>query len=139
MLPFAAQVRRSGLPAANSMTTILSIGVDSKMMIPANELPALLRPSKAQYVDLPSGADGPLIYAKGIADFKQAAPLAGQITVFRLDAPQSPYEANLSFGPHWTALEAMPFDKPVSNTTGYVQYVAFYRGSRAVQQRSPGE
>ena len=139
MLPFAAQVRKSNLPASESMTTILSIGVESKMMIPASELPALIRPSRAQYVDLPSGADGPLIYAKGITDFKQAAPLSGQITMFRLDAAHSPYESNLSFGPHWTVLEAMPFDKPVSSTAGYVQYVAFYRGSRAVQQRLLGE
>jgi hypothetical protein len=139
MLPFAAQVRRSNLSAANSIATILSIGVNSEMMIPASELPSFMRPSNALYANLPSGAHGPLIYAKGITDFERAAPLPNQITVFWLDAPYSPYETSLSFGPHWTELEAMPFDKPLSTTTGYVQYVAFYRGSRAVQQRSPGE
>ncbi len=125
--------------ASDGRACCAGMGDFVRVMMPSGAFPPGLQPKGAPSMALSFGADGPLFYAKGVADLKQAAPEPNTITIFQLDAADSPYRQALILGPHWSAMGTVALDQPGAVTADYLQYITFYRDSPAVTQRNVGE
>lgn len=136
---FAGLVKRSKLPAANSLVTLACLPTDAEMMMPAVAAPKFLRPRDGSNPNMPYSGDGPLVYMAGIQDLRRAVSGPHKTTIFRLDGPGSPYGNGLPLGPGWSPFGSIPMSKPNAVTTDYIQYVVYSDGSRAVRPRHQGQ
>ena len=129
-------VRRADVPCRRGVVSLVTFLLDSKMMMPAMAAPPFLRPAGRLSVDVPMSQDGPLVFAPGVRDLA-AISQPSTVTLFRLDAPASPY----AHSQRLAAARAPAFGqtmlptKPGAATTDYFQYAVLVRNSAAVRPR----
>ncbi len=132
----AGLVKQSALPCADGVVSLVTFLLDSEMMIPAGAAPAWLRDPKVPYRLFPMSQDGPLVFAAGVRDLREAtAP--NTVTLFRLDAPDSPYRRSGRLTEARAPLfgQSMLPTQPNAATTDYFQYALLVRNSPAVKMR----
>ncbi len=118
--PFAALVRRSDLPAARSLASIVLLSLDSAVMVPAGG-------RKARMTTF--NVDGPMIRVQGAASLR-AASAPGAFSVFDLGARGSPYLTSPDFATIRSTIgQAFTPDDPKAPATAYARYVGVFRGS----------
>ena len=122
--PFAALVRASKLPASKNLQSIVLLSLDSAVQVPA-PLPGGTKRLRMTEFNI----DGPLVKVSGSATLR-AASEAGQVRVFRLGAPGSPFTGSSDFMDVRTSInqDLSPAD-PGARSTDIAQYVGVYRGS----------
>ena len=132
----AGLVRRTAIPCQTRVVSLVTFLLDSEMMLPAGAAPPFLRPEGAPSVAVPMSQDGPLVFAPGVLDLA-AVTAPATTTIFRLDAPGSPY----AHSQRLAAARAPAFGQtllPTKNggvTTDYFQYAVLVRNSPAVKMR----
>jgi len=122
--PLATRLKNKGY----KVSSFVSYTIDSDMYLPKN--PQFPTPSneKVNWVN----ADGPLMLVKGIGDLKELSQ-ANSISLFKLDAPHSPYLRSQNL----ITVKSRLFGEnivPVQTTytTDYFQYVFLLRNSKAL-------
>lgn len=129
--PFAAKVKRSNLPYAQKLQSLVCFTLDSEVILPENDQVPTPPDGKTALLN----HDGPILLAKGIKDLKEVTR-ENSITLFHLDKPNSPYRNNQKlasikvnlFGDH-----LVPSDEKQS-TTDFFQYVFLIRNSNALSK-----
>ncbi|MGG7551818.1 hypothetical protein ACQ7CX_14460 [Chryseobacterium arthrosphaerae] len=122
--PFAERLKNSGF----TTSSIVSYTIDSEMYLPKNPQFPTPEDQKITWIN----ADGPLMLVKGINDFKEITS-ANSITLFRLNAKNSPYQnsgklitvKSRMFGDSFTPKEN-------TSTLDYFQYAVLLRNSKAL-------
>ena len=132
--PFAALVRASNLPLRHRVVSLATYAVGSEVMIPTGVLPAAVRPAGPAVAVGWLNADGPVVLVPGVADLVAAAPAGAAATVFRLDAPGSPYRHSLRLADIRVPLlgQSQAATRAGGATVDYFQYVVLLRNSAAV-------
>lgn len=125
-LPFAARVRASKLPAAKTLQSVVLLALDSAVQVPAPTAAGTKRMRMTEF-----NIDGPFVKVSGSATMR-AASQAGQVRVFRLGAPGSPFAKGTDFMDVRTAAfigqDLSPAD-PNARTVDFAQFIGVYRGS----------
>lgn len=122
-LRFAGMVRRSDLPAAQHVRSLLVYGLDS-----AYQFPVMLPTGVARVRFADGNVDGPVVKLAGSASLREASA-ANRMTVFRVDGEGSPYHAGQQFIAIRSSMDPGLVPSPDVPTTAYVQYVGVHRGS----------
>lgn len=123
-IPFAARVRASKLPASTSMQSIVLLSLDSAVQVPA-PLPGGTKRLRMTEFNI----DGPFVKVSGSATLR-AASRPGQVSVFRLNVPSSPFDGSADFMVVRTSIgqDLSPAD-PAAWSKNIAQFVGVYRGS----------
>jgi hypothetical protein len=122
-LPFAAQVRRSGLPGADTLQSLILVPLDSAVQVPI-PLPTGTKRMRMTVFNV----DGPFVKLQGSASLR-AATQPGQTTVFQIAAPGSPYAEGQDLTRIVTSVgqDILPADSKM--TEPFAQYIGVYRNS----------
>ena len=127
--PFAAKIKNSNLTFAGSIKSIVCYNLDSEIRLPANDQFPAPPDEKTGLLNV----DGPLVMVKGIKDLERATQ-AQTVTLFSLEAPNSPYRSSQRLAGVKVNLmgrDVLPTD-PSQPTTDFFQYVVLTRGSEAL-------
>ncbi len=120
--PFAMRVKGSDLPAADAMTSVIVLSLDSWVQIPAP------MPQGVQRMRLNMGnIDGPYVMVQGAATLR-AASQPGRITLFNPRAAGSPLDGG-DFMNIQSSIQRFVLDQPSAPIDAYAQYVGVFRDS----------
>lgn len=120
--PFAMRVKESDLPAAQAMTSLIVLSLDSAVQIPAPT------PQGVQRMRLENfNIDGPYVMVQGAATLR-AASLPNQFTIFDPGAAGSPIEGG-DFMNIRSSVQRFEMDEPTAAASTYAQYVGVFRNS----------
>ena len=133
---FAGRIKRDTiLPYTNTMVSLNSLYVDSRLTVDSRALPKFIQDKGKAFTRFKYSQDNRLfMYIKGIADYKKVtAP--NTISLLRLDAEGSPY-LNSTRGTKvkklitiWDAYDIIEG----TSTTDYAQYILFVRNADWIQ------
>jgi len=135
--PFAGLVRASSLPFHERVVSLAIFSADSKVMMPTSGIPAAVRPPTGRTVAVGwLNSAGPVVLVPGASDLLAAAPAQAAATLFRLDAPDSPYRRSLRLVNIRVPLlgQSMTATQANAATTDYFQYAVLLRNSAAVAE-----
>nr|WKN35215.1 hypothetical protein K4G66_22820 [Tunicatimonas sp. TK19036] len=127
--PLAAKIKKSDLPCADAVASIVCYNIDSEVRLPATGQYPAPPDEKTTLLNV----DGPFVLVKGIKDLEEATE-ENTITLFDLDAPASPYTATQRLAGVKVNLmgsDVLPTDESQS-TTDLFQYVVLIRNSKAL-------
>lgn len=122
VLPFAARVKGSDLPAGNRTATLAILSLDSAVQIPVRTPAGVQRLRRNEF-----NIDGPFVKVQGSATLR-AASRPDEILMFDPIGEEAPIRpgdfmtVRTSIGQDFTLDPSIP-------TSGYAQYVGVFRGS----------
>lgn len=122
VLPFAARVTRSDLPARDATVTLAILSLDSAVQIPVRTPAGVQRLRRTEF-----NVDGPFVKVQGSATLR-AASRPDEILMFDFGGDGSPMRP----GDFMTVRTSVGQDfnlDPSIPTSGYAQYVGVFRGS----------
>ena len=129
--PFAAKVKRSDLPYAKDIQSLVCFSLESEVRIPKNEQ----APSPPDEKSALFNHDGPIMLTKGIRDLKEASK-ENTITLFDLDKLNSPYRKSQKLSNikvNFFGSDLKPNNEN-QKTTDFFQYVFLIRNSEAISK-----
>ncbi|MCC9165229.1 hypothetical protein [Pontibacter harenae] len=132
--PFAAKIKRSDLPFANKVQSIVCLTLDSEMSLPKNHQFPSPPDEKTSLIN----SDGPVTIVKGIKDLR-AVTHQNTITLFSLNSANSPYKRNQNLAGIKVNLvgnDILPSNTE-QKTTGFFQYAILVRNSKALTSLEP--
>lgn len=89
-IPFAYLLQSSASPYRNKAVSIGVYTLDSESMMPTAGLPTFMDKGQRYVSTTMTNNDGPMVFVNGIKDLR-AVSRANSITIFRTNAPDSPY------------------------------------------------
>lgn len=122
VLPFAARVRRSDLPASAATVTLAILSLDSAVQIPVRTPAGLQRLRRTEF-----NIDGPFVKVQGSATLR-AASRPDEILMFDFDGENAPIRPGDFMTVRTSVAQDFNLD-PSIPTSGYAQYVGVFRGS----------
>ncbi|GAB3826019.1 hypothetical protein [Pontibacter rugosus] len=127
--PFAAKLKRSGLPLGNKVQSIVCLTLDSEMALPKNEQMPSPPDGKTSLVN----ADGPFTLVQGMEDLREVTS-QHSISLFDLDNLNSPYKNSQKLAGIKVNLlgeDILP-NNANQKTTSFFQHVILVRNSKAL-------
>jgi hypothetical protein len=121
-------------PFKNKIVSLNIYALDSENMMPGRQVPAAIGKGKPYFNTSWGNSNGPLVFVNGIRDLK-AVTRENSITIFRLDAKNSPYPGS----PKLAQVKVLIPGQSITpdNETGTVapafQYVVLIRNSKALE------
>lgn len=122
VLPFAARVTRSDLPARDATVTLAILSLDSAVQIPVRTPAGVQRLRRTEF-----NVDGPFVKVQGSATLR-AASRPDEILMFDFDGDDSPMRPGDFMTVRTSVAQDFNLD-PSTPTSGYAQYVGVFRGS----------
>ena len=129
LVPFAAEVRRSNLPFASAVKSIVYLNVDSQVRLPPIGQMPTLPDEKTSLLNV----DGPIMMVKGVKDL-EAVTEERTTTLFDLEVAGSPYRSSQRLARvKMSLMEEGPLPAgKTSPTTDFFQYVVLIRDGKAL-------
>jgi len=133
-MPLAALLKNADQPYHHKVVSLPIFALESEVLMPTAALPTAIRPATSYVAFDLANQDGPLVFVKGLKDLAQASPTSN-LTLFKLDAPNSPYRHSRLMLDIKAPLfgQNMSATKPNAVTTDYAQYAFLIRGSKALE------
>ncbi|KAA3440595.1 TraB/GumN family protein [Rufibacter hautae] len=132
-VPFAYYLQGKNSPFRGKTVSIGVYTIDSENMMPAASLPAFLSKGQRYVNSTMANNDGPMVFVNGIKDLR-AASRENSITLFKTDAPGSPYRTSSRLASIKVLFpnQSIDFAGEHPRITQVFQYVCLVRNSPAL-------
>ncbi|WP_210462229.1 TraB/GumN family protein [Rufibacter roseolus] len=132
-VPFAYYLQGENSPFRGKTVSIGVYTLDSENMMPAASLPAFLSKGQRYVNSTMANNDGPMVFVNGIKDLR-AASRENSITLFKTDAPNSPYRTSSRLASIKVLFpnQSIDFAGEHPRITQVFQYVCLVRNSKAL-------